>query len=225
MRKHHPHILITTVCDCVVTEYWLSCVCFCTSAVSSMLLTSSIYAFISALWTSSRPSLREWPWEHKHGHRIFYFLLLTFISVLFFIYLMTRLRNYEYSTNITYFITSVTTSDKCLNMSLTHTLAFVNCTIGPSSDTTWFPTWIKGILPTERQKKTHAQKQTIKKWQLFLKEKSQEIKKTAVSRSWSLIQSELLLVSSTGTVQTTNTETYMEVFTMTTWLYNKRQPK
>lgn len=32
----------------------------------------------------------------------------------------------------------------------------MNCTIGPSSDTTWFPTWIKGILPTERQKKhTH----------------------------------------------------------------------
>ncbi|TNN38836.1 hypothetical protein EYF80_050998 [Liparis tanakae] len=29
--------------------------------VSSMLLTSSMYAFISALWTSSKPSLRELP--------------------------------------------------------------------------------------------------------------------------------------------------------------------
>lgn len=30
------------------------------------------------------------------------------------------------------------------------TLALVNCTIGPSSDTTWFPTWMKGIFPMER---------------------------------------------------------------------------
>lgn len=28
-------------------------------------------------------------------------------------------------------------------------LALVNCTIGPSSDTTWLPTWIKGILPVD----------------------------------------------------------------------------
>lgn len=35
------------------------------------------------------------------------------------------------------------------------TLALVNCTIGPSSDTTWFPTWMKGILPkAEQSKKT-----------------------------------------------------------------------
>ena len=33
------------------------------------------------------------------------------------------------------------------------TLALVNCTIGPSSDTTWFPTWTKGTLPGD----THDQ--------------------------------------------------------------------
>lgn len=32
------------------------------------------------------------------------------------------------------------------------TFALVNCTIGPSSDTTWFPTWMKGILPANREK-------------------------------------------------------------------------
>lgn len=32
------------------------------------------------------------------------------------------------------------------------TFALVNCTIGPSSDTTWFPTWMNGILPKKRRK-------------------------------------------------------------------------
>lgn len=32
------------------------------------------------------------------------------------------------------------------------TLALTNWTIGPSSDTTWFPTWIKGTLPVEEKK-------------------------------------------------------------------------
>lgn len=53
------------VCMCVfvcVREMRGIHLCVCTSAVSSMLLTSSMYAFISALWTSSKPSLREWPW-------------------------------------------------------------------------------------------------------------------------------------------------------------------
>lgn len=35
------------------------------------------------------------------------------------------------------------------------TFALVNCTIGPSSDTTWFPTWMKGILPADGNK-THC---------------------------------------------------------------------
>lgn len=44
---------------------------------------------------------------------------------------------------------------------MTHTFALVNCTIGPSSDTTWFPTWIKGILPAERQRKRTETIKTI----------------------------------------------------------------
>lgn len=44
------------------------------------------------------------------------------------------------------------------------TLALVNWTIGPSSDTTWFPTWTKGTLPRqrgrERQRDEHKQGQT-----------------------------------------------------------------
>lgn len=35
------------------------------------------------------------------------------------------------------------------------TLALTNWTIGPSSDTTWFPTWIKGTLPVEGGKKMY----------------------------------------------------------------------
>lgn len=31
------------------------------------------------------------------------------------------------------------------------TFALVNCTMGPSSDTTWFPTWMNGILPGKRR--------------------------------------------------------------------------
>lgn len=42
-----------------------------------MLLTSSIYAFISALWTSSKPSLKEWPWETKHPLKSSPLLLLS----------------------------------------------------------------------------------------------------------------------------------------------------
>lgn len=32
------------------------------------------------------------------------------------------------------------------------TFALTNWTIGPSSETTWFPTWIKGTLPVNGKK-------------------------------------------------------------------------
>lgn len=50
----------------------------------------------------------------------------------------------------------------CVSVCAHVTLALVNCTIGPSSDTTWFPTWTKGTLPgdTHNQLSVYTQSHT-----------------------------------------------------------------
>lgn len=49
-----------------------------------------------------------------------------------------------------------------LNTTNKRTFALVNCTIGPSSDTTWFPTWMKGILPADGNKTQRPQSNNTK---------------------------------------------------------------
>lgn len=49
-------------------------------------------------------------------------------------------------------------------------MALTNWTIGPSSDTTWFPTWIKGTLPVERKKSIYKNTSSMLKF-VIIKEK------------------------------------------------------
>lgn len=92
------------------------------------------------------------------------------------------------------------------------TLALVNCTIGPSSDTTWFPTWMKGILPREGKKYSRRSRPLNISWRSYCSANNHQTQRamssavrvfssskrfTSIYKTW---------IQSNGTDQTTKTE-------------------